>query len=138
MIINYGNSSVVIFDGTCNLCNGVVNFIIKRDPQARFLFTPGQSEAAAKLARHYNIRESFDETFVLIKQNRCYYRSDAALEIASQLTGGWRFLLVLQIIPTGLRDWVYDLVARHRYGCFGRRDVCMTPSDEVARRFVNE
>ena len=138
MTINYGDSSVVIFDGACNLCNGVVNFIIKRDPQAKFLFTPGQSEAAAKLARHYNIRESFDETFVLISQNQCYYRSDAALKIASHLTGGWRFLRVLQIIPTGLRDWVYDLVAGYRCGWFGRRDVCMTPTDEVARRFVNE
>jgi len=137
MTINYGNSSVVIFDGTCNLCNGAVNFIIKRDPQARFLFTPSQGEAAGKLASQHNIHESFDDTFVLIQQNQCYYRSDAALEIASQLTGGWRFLRVLRIIPTGLRDWVYGLVASHRYGWFGRRDVCMTPGDEVARRFVN-
>ena len=137
MTINYGDSSVVIFDGACNLCNGVVNFIIKRDPQAMFLFTLGQSEAAGQLASHYNIDESFDETFVLVRQNQCYYRSDAVLEIASQLTGGWRFLRVLKLIPSGLRDWLYGLVAGHRYGWFGRRDVCMTPTDEVAQRFVN-
>lgn len=137
MTIDSGDSSVVIFDGTCNLCNGAVNFIIKRDPQARFLFTPSQGEAAGKLASQHNIHESFDDTFVLIQQNQCYYRSDAALKIASQLTGGWRFLRVLRLIPSGLRDWVYGLVASHRYGWFGRRDVCMTPGDEVARRFVN-
>ena len=137
MTVEYGDSSVVIFDGTCNLCNGVVNFIIKRDPKARFLFTPSQSEAAGQLASHYNIDESFDETFVLVRQNQCYYRSDAVLEIASQLTGGWRFLRVLKLIPSGLRDWLYGQVAGHRYGWFGRRDVCMTPTDEVAQRFVN-
>jgi predicted DCC family thiol-disulfide oxidoreductase YuxK len=125
MTVDNGDSSVVIFDGTCNLCNGAVNFIIKRDPEARFLFTPGQSNAASRLASQHNIHESFDETFVLIKENQCYYRSDAALEIASQLTGGWRFLRVLH------------LMAGHRYGWFGRRDVCMTPTDDVARRFVN-
>ena len=137
MTVDYGDSSVVIFDGTCNLCSGVVNFIIKRDPEARFLFTPSQSEAAGRLASHYNIQESYDETFVLVKQNQCYYRPDAALEIASQLTGGWGFLRVLQLIPSDLRDWLYGLVAGHRYGWFGRRDVCMTPTDEVAQRFVN-
>jgi predicted DCC family thiol-disulfide oxidoreductase YuxK len=137
MTVDNGDSSVVIFDGTCNLCNGAVNFIIKRDPEARFLFTPGQSDAASRLASQHNIHESFDETFVLIKENQCYYRSDAVLEIASQLTGGWRFLRVLHMIPSGLRDWLYSLVAGHRYGWFGRRDVCMTPTDDVARRFVN-
>lgn len=129
-------SGVVIFDGVCNLCNGTVNFIIKHDPEARFLFTPSQSELAVKLADQHNMQESFDETFVLIQANECYYRSDAALEIASQLAGGWRFLRVLRVFPRGLRDWVYRIVAGHRYDWFGKRDMCMTPSDDVARRFV--
>ena len=30
---------LVIFDGICNLCNGTVHFIIKRDRKKRFLFT---------------------------------------------------------------------------------------------------
>jgi predicted DCC family thiol-disulfide oxidoreductase YuxK len=130
-------SGVVIFDGVCNLCNGAVDFIIQRDPEARFLFTPTQSEFARQLARRHNIHESLDETFVLIQANKCYYRTDAALKIASQLTGGWRLLRILRVIPTGLRDWVYGIVAGHRYDWFGRRDVCMTPTDDVSRRFVN-
>ncbi|MDA0272378.1 MAG: DCC1-like thiol-disulfide oxidoreductase family protein [Proteobacteria bacterium] len=130
-------SGVVIFDGVCNLCNGAVDFIIRRDPEARFLFTPTQGELARQLARRHNIQESLDETFVLIQANKCYYRTDAALEIASQLTGGWRLLQILRVIPAGLRDWVYGIVAGHRYDWFGRRDVCMTPTDDVSRRFVN-
>lgn len=137
MTVDNKHSGVVIFDGVCNLCNGAVNFIIKRDPEARFLFTPSQSEVAGMLARRHNLQESFDETFVLIQANKCYYRSDAALEIASQLTGGWGLLRALRIIPAGLRDWVYRIVAGHRYDWFGRRDVCMMPTDDVARRFVN-
>jgi predicted DCC family thiol-disulfide oxidoreductase YuxK len=130
-------SGVVIFDGVCNLCNGAVDFIIQRDPEARFLFTPNQGELARQLARRHNIQESLDETFVLIQANKCYYRTDAALEIASQLTGGWRLLRILRVIPTGLRDWVYGIVAGHRYDWFGRRDVCMTPTEDVSGRFVN-
>jgi predicted DCC family thiol-disulfide oxidoreductase YuxK len=33
---------VVLFDGVCNLCNGVVRFIVARDPAARFRFAPLQ------------------------------------------------------------------------------------------------
>ena len=132
-----GHSNIVIFDGNCNLCNGAVNFIIRRDPEARFLFTTSQSESAGKLALRHNILESFDETFVLIKENECYYRYDAVLEIGSQLTGGWRYLRILRLVPSGLRDWLYGLVAGHRYDWFGRRDVCMTPAKDVARRFVS-
>ena len=137
MAVESKHSGVVIFDGVCNLCNGAVNFIIKHDPEARFLFTPSQSELAVKLAAQHNIQESLDETIVLIQANECYYRSDAALEIASQLRGGWRLLRFFRLIPSGLRDWVYRIVAGHRYDWFGRRDVCMTPTVDVAGRFVN-
>ena len=112
MTAGNGHSNIVIFDGNCNLCNGAVNFIIRRDPGARFLFTTSQSESAGKLALRHNILESFDETFVLIKENECYYRSDAVLEIGSQLTGGWRYLRILRLVPSGLRDWLYGLSGR--------------------------
>ena len=47
------NSHIVIFDGVCNFCNWAVNFIIKRDPEAKFLFTPMQSELAKDLMLKY-------------------------------------------------------------------------------------
>mgnify|MGYP001986231660 FL=1 len=106
MTVDNRHSGVVIFDGVCNLCNGAVNFIIKRDQEAKFLFIPCQSDLAGQLACQYNIQESFAATFVLVQADNCYYRSDAALEIASQLTGGWRFLGILRLIPSSLRDWI--------------------------------
>lgn len=136
MTLDNRHSGVVIFDGVCSLCNGAVNFIIKRDPKAKFLFIPSQSDLAGQLACQYNIQESFAATVVLIQANKCYYRPDVALEIALQLTGGWCFLRILRLIPSSLRDWIYGPMVGHRYGWFGRRDVCMTPADDVARRFV--
>jgi predicted DCC family thiol-disulfide oxidoreductase YuxK len=37
---------LIFFDGVCNLCNGFVQFVIERDPEARFRFAPLQSDAA--------------------------------------------------------------------------------------------
>ena len=41
--------AVVLFDGVCNLCNGAVQFVIRRDPRERFRFAALQSEAASAL-----------------------------------------------------------------------------------------
>ncbi|MGC9355675.1 MAG: thiol-disulfide oxidoreductase DCC family protein, partial [Mariniphaga sp.] len=44
---------LVLFDGVCNLCNGTVDFILKRDGKKQFRFVALQSEAGEK------IREKF-------------------------------------------------------------------------------
>ena len=35
---------IVLFDGVCNLCNGAVQFIIRRDPDARVRLASLQSD----------------------------------------------------------------------------------------------
>ena len=51
------------------------------------------------------------------------YRSDAALHLLHRIGGGWRRVAALgRLVPRGLRDAVYDLVARVRYRVFGRKD----------------
>ena len=39
-------SAVVLFDGVCNFCDGIVNFIIAHDPHAYFRFAALQSPVA--------------------------------------------------------------------------------------------
>jgi DCC1-like thiol-disulfide oxidoreductase len=38
------NENILLFDGVCNLCNGMVRFIIKRDTVGKFRFASLQSE----------------------------------------------------------------------------------------------
>tara|TARA_B100000780_G_scaffold245599_1_gene189727 strand:- start:231 stop:389 length:159 start_codon:yes stop_codon:yes gene_type:complete len=35
-----------------------------------------------------------------------------------------------------VRDWVYKLVATHRYSIFGKTEECRVPSPEFRRRFI--
>ena len=51
---------VVLFDGVCNLCNGSVQFILKRDPQCRFRFASLQSEAGRSLMSEHGLRLDAD------------------------------------------------------------------------------
>lgn len=127
---------IVIFDGVCNFCNGAVNFIINRDPNGIFAFTPMQSELAHELMERYSVPDVGVDTFLLIKNGQCFVFSSAALEITKDLTGLWYFFNVFRVVPKPIRDAIYKMFARNRYKLFGRKDTCMVPSKEVRSRFV--
>jgi predicted DCC family thiol-disulfide oxidoreductase YuxK len=129
--------AVVLFDGVCNLCNGSVQFVIERDPSARFHFAALASEAAQRVLGECGVNVSLPDSIVLIEQGRLYTRSAAALRIARRLTFPWPLLFVLIVVPRPLRDLVYDLVARKRYRWFGKRDSCMVPTPELRARFIS-
>ena len=127
---------IVVFDGVCNFCNGSVNFIIKRDSAGKFCFTPMQSAFAQALVKKYPFADSSEDTFLLVKDDRVFVRTDAALEIAKELDGYWHLCRALRFIPRAIRDWCYRLFARNRYKLFGRTDACIVPSSEVRTRFI--
>ena len=136
MIVPTDDRSIVVFDGVCHFCNAAVLFIIKRDPEGRFAFTPMQSELAQELLAEYDVGSSGVDTFLLVKDGRPYVFSDAALEIARDLTGCWYLFNVFRIIPSAILNYLYQMFARRRYRLFGKRDSCMVPSDDVKSRFI--
>ncbi|MDN5215372.1 thiol-disulfide oxidoreductase DCC family protein [Fulvivirgaceae bacterium BMA12] len=127
---------VLLFDGVCNLCNGVVQFVIKRDPDAKFSFTSLQSNMGQRLLQKFQLPTSDFESFVLVEGDRYYRKSTAALRLFSKLGGGWRLLYVFMIVPVPIRDFFYSLVANNRYKIFGRTDECWIPTPELKARFL--
>jgi len=126
---------VLLFDGVCTLCNGVVHFVIDRDPSGRFQFAALQSDAGRRLLS--GLPQPLPDSFVLFENGRVFTRSAAALRIARGLPFPWPVAWALIIVPRPVRDWAYDVVARHRYRWFGRRDTCMVPTLEQRARFLD-
>jgi predicted DCC family thiol-disulfide oxidoreductase YuxK len=127
---------ILLFDGVCNLCDGVVQWVIAHDPAGQFRFASLQSDAGrALLARHGLPPDALD-TVVLVDGDRYFRKSDAALEVLRLLGGGWALLAALRAVPRPLRDAVYDWVARHRYRWFGQRAECLVPTPELRQRFL--
>lgn len=127
---------LVIFDGVCNFCNGAAHFIIRRDPEGRFAFTPVQGELAQELLQQFGVSSPGVDTFALIKHGRCHVFADAALEITKDLQGPWFLFNVFRVVPRPIRNGLYKLLARNRYRLFGRSDACMVPSPALRSRFV--
>jgi predicted DCC family thiol-disulfide oxidoreductase YuxK len=133
---DHERSSIILFDGVCNFCNGSVAFIIRRDPHKHFKFASLQSPAGqALLKKHERSPEQLD-TLILIEEGKIYDRSTGALRIAKRLSGFWPGFYILIVIPAPIRDLLYNLVAKHRYNLFGKRDACMVPTADVRDRFV--
>lgn len=127
---------VILFDGVCNLCNSSVLFIIKRDPRAQFKFASLQSEFGQEQLRRFTLPTTELNSVFLLADGKLYQKSNAAIKIAGRLTGGWPLMAIFRIVPTRVRDAVYDWVARNRYRWFGKREVCMIPTPELKSRFI--
>lgn len=128
---------IVLFDGVCNLCNGAVQYIIKRDGKGIFKFASLQSEAGKALLVRSGLPRDHLKSFVYIHGSRFYTRSTAALKVAKQLNGPVQLLYGFIIIPKWIRDLVYDLIAKNRYRLFGRQDACMIPTPQLKERFYS-
>ena len=128
-------SAIILFDGVCNFCDAAVNLIIAHDDESVFRFAPLQSEAGRELVAKYGIPADVDSV-ILIDNGRAFLHSDAALQIAKRLGGGWRLLTIFGILPRFIRDWSYRLFARYRYRIFGKKDACMMPTAEIRARFL--
>ncbi len=128
---------MVLFDGVCCLCNFWVRFVIRRDRSAKFRFAALESDAARRVLAGRTLPVPMPESMIVVDGEGAHLRSDAALRITRGLPWPWRVLGVAAVLPRGVRDWLYDLVAKHRYRWFGRMDVCMVPTGQQRARFLD-
>lgn len=129
---------IILFDGVCNLCNSVVNFIIRHDKNDVFRYASLQSDIGIKLANERKIDTSKLDSIILIDPKIAYYhKSTAALHIAKQLSGIYPLLFVYIILPKFIRDWIYDIIAKNRYKWFGKKDSCIIPTPELKSLFID-
>jgi predicted DCC family thiol-disulfide oxidoreductase YuxK len=127
---------LILFDGVCNLCNGTVQFLIKRDKRRLFRYASLQSEIGKTVIRHFDIPGNMS-SFLLVENGQLFSRSTAALRVAKKLEGGWKLLYALIFIPPFIRDAVYNFVGRNRYRFFGKQESCWLPSEEFKHLFLN-
>lgn len=132
-----GAAPLILFDGDCNLCNGAVQFVLRRDARASFRFAALASRAAQQALVGAAVGGPLPDSIVLVQRGRVHVKSAAALAIARQLRFPWPLLTVFWLVPYPLRDLVYDWIARNRYRWFGRRASCLVPTPALRARFLD-
>lgn len=133
------HNKLILFDGVCNLCNSSVLFVIKRDKKNVFLFAPLQSKIGQAIINEFNIDTVQTDSILLYnpETRKIYSKSTAALKIAKSLSFPTKTLSIFLIIPSFIRNWVYDFIAKNRYKWFGKKESCMIPTQELNAKFLN-
>lgn len=128
---------IVLFDGVCNLCNRSVIFVLQKEKQPMLQFASIQSETGQELLEWCGYPKDYKQAILLIDKGKVYAASTAALKIGGYLKFPWSKLSSIGLlVPRFIRDWVYNQIARHRYKWFGKRDVCMVPTEKLKARFL--
>lgn len=131
------NKKIILFDGVCNLCDSSVQFIIKNDSKDVFRFTAIQSELGQEIIHHINIDTKLIDSIILYEPGVAYYhKAEAALLIARNLKGVCKLISYLNFLPKGLKNRIYDYVAKNRYKWYGKKDACMIPTPELKSKFL--
>jgi predicted DCC family thiol-disulfide oxidoreductase YuxK len=133
---------LVLYDGTCGLCNGLLQFLLAHDERGVFAFASLQSDVGKEIVERFGGIPNELTSFHVVA-NYCvngaqmFSRSRAALLIAGELDWPWKIAVVLRVLPTAILDPVYDVIARRRYCFFGRLEWCLTPRPEIRCRFID-
>lgn len=128
--------AVVVFDGECAFCNRWVDFLLQFDRRDVFRFTARQSESGAAFSRQAGLPEWGVGSITVVEDGRVLVRSTAVLRMFSLLGFPFSLTAVFRLIPVGLRDVVYDFIARNRIRWFGRMRACRLPAPVERHRFL--
>lgn len=127
---------IILFDGICNYCNSMVNFIIKQDKRKLIMFGTLQSETGQNLLDKFDVPKDID-SFVFIEKETAYLQSTAALKVMKHLPLYWQWTQAFWIVPKPIRDGIYNFIAKRRYKWFGKKESCMIPTQDVRSRFLS-
>ena len=133
---------LVLYDGVCGLCNRANTFVLTHDRRALFDFASLQSAVGRSFLRRFDKQPDDLDTFYVVTN----YRSDApalvskaaaALFVTRWVGAPWSWLAVLRVVPIAWLDACYDVISRNRYRLSGRRETCLMPTAEYAKRFID-
>lgn len=137
------SGQILLYDGVCGFCNGVVQFVLKYDRKGTLNFAPLQSGLGREILSRFPRLQAIDTVVFYEPQaadgspEKALIRTNAALRLAGYLGGWWRLFQVFWLVPRPIRDFCYDLFARYRYRWFGKHETCVIPPREVRSRFLD-
>jgi predicted DCC family thiol-disulfide oxidoreductase YuxK len=131
---------LVFFDGTCGLCDQLVQSLVKADKDQLFAFAPLQGSTAQEYLKSVPASLKDADSVILIENfrsdlRRLSMRSQAAFRICWLLGGAWKLIGWLFVLPSFLFDWIYRLVAGNRHRLFPK-EACFIPQPNQRERFL--
>ena len=130
------DTPVVFFDGVCNLCNGVVQFLILNDTSKTLHYASLQSDAGQAITRSLNMPTEELDSIIFYDGETLYTHDLAVLNMVPYLPWYYQFIRIGWVLPRFVRKALYNWVAKNRYRMFGKTNECMLPRPEWKPLFI--
>lgn len=131
--------AILLIDDECGVCNGFVRFVFARERTTSFQFASLHSALAHELLSQHRLLPDGRSIVLITTEGKAMTRSTAVLACMASLTAPWCWLARLRVIPTALRDWVYDIVATHRLAFVASTNsrACAVPESALHDRWLS-
>lgn len=137
--MKHRSSPILLFDGICNLCNHSVQYVLRHEKSNSLRFASLQSNFGKMVCKQHGLSSAKPSTIIYLDENgKIFTKSEAVIKIVSHLKFPHHLLHGIRIIPSLLRNRIYDLVAENRYRIFGQRESCALPDENQRDRFVDD
>jgi predicted DCC family thiol-disulfide oxidoreductase YuxK len=102
---------IVFYDSYCGLCHFAVQWLIRLDVSHQLKFAPINGKTYQDL-----IPASLKavDSVILYQKGRIFLKSDAILNSLIILNPKYKILKIIFIIPSIIRNYIYDVIARNR------------------------
>lgn len=128
---------LILYDGSCGLCNRAVQWLLLRDKQDRFRFCALESASGKAIVSKAPLHIRQSDSIILQANNQFYHQSTAVLKAGIALGGRYRAFAIFLLVPRFLRDWVYRFVARNRKRWWPFDPACMLLRPEWTHKFLD-
>lgn len=119
---------ILFFDGYCNLCDSLIDWLIRRDKRNLLKFASLQGSTAKEILPQAYRPEGEVNTVLYYREGKIYDRSRAVIKVLQDLGGAWSLMGIFLILPSFILDIGYRFVAKIRYRLFGKKDTCRIPT----------
>lgn len=134
-------SPVLLFDDTCGLCDSALQRILRHDSRRKTLRFASLHGLFGTAMRQQHPELDLVDSMVWLEGQMpnvtIVTRSEAAIRIADYLGGAWHLAALARIIPAGLRDALYDFIARHRHQLYRQAQARRNLDPEQRNRFLD-
>ncbi|NUM50527.1 MAG: DUF393 domain-containing protein [Flavobacteriales bacterium] len=129
------DNSIVFLDTECVLCNYFAHFIVRKNHRRTIQLASLSGTTAGKWrlsAGNHKV-----DTVIYLKNGIFYYKSNAVIEILSDINLLFKCAKIFYIIPQKLRNYLYDFIARNRYKIWKGKKNCLLLDAQKKKFFLD-
>lgn len=126
---------LILYDGSCGMCQYAVRFFLKYNKNANFYFASLQSNLGEQIKKKFLL--SSVDSIIYIENGKAHIYAKAVLKALKHTNYPVKFLHYLNIIPYFISNPVYKLIAKYRKRIVKPPVACPIYPPAIQKRFLD-